>query len=164
MEILENKQIIAKIEMLAYQIYENNYKNKSIILLGINNNGYRFAELLKDKYDAITEQTINIGHIRVNAANPLESEIELDIDLKTLNKKTVIIVDDVANTGRTIFYGTKPIMEFLPKKIEAAVLVDRKHKLFPIKVDYVGLTLATTLKENITVDLTKKNKGSVSLN
>ena len=164
MEILDNKQIIAKIERLAYQIYENNYKNKSIILLGINNNGYRFAELLKDKYDAITEQTINIGHIRVNAANPLESEIELDIDLKTLNKKTVIIVDDVANTGRTIFYGTKPIMEFLPKKIEAAVLVDRKHKLFPIKVDYVGLTLATTLKENITVDLTKKNKGSVSLN
>jgi pyrimidine operon attenuation protein/uracil phosphoribosyltransferase len=164
MEILDNKQIIAKIERLAYQIYENNYKNKSIILLGINNNGYRFAELLKDKYDTITEQSINIGHIRINAANPLESEIELDIDLKTLNKKTVIIVDDVANTGRTIFYGTKPIMEFLPKKIEAAVLVDRKHKLFPIKVDYVGLTLATTLKENITVDLTKKNKGSVSLN
>ena len=151
MEILDNKQIIAKIERLAYQIYENNYKNKSIILLGINNNGYRFAKLLKDKYDAITEQAIKIGHIRINAANPLESEIELDIDLKTLNKKTVIIVDDVANTGRTIFYGTKPIMEFLPKKIEAAVLVDRKHKLFPIKVDYVGLTLATTLKENITV-------------
>ncbi len=161
MEILNNQQISEKADRIAYQILENNHKNKSVIFLGINNNGYRFAELLKAKYDNITEQESKIGHIRINAANPLESEIELDIELKTLNKKAVIIVDDVANTGRTIFYATKPLMDYLPKKIEAAVLVDRTHKLFPIKVDYVGLSLATTLKENIVVDLTKKNKGSV---
>jgi len=163
MKILDNKQISEKADRIAYQILENNYKNKSIIFLGINKNGYRFAELLKEKYDNITDNSSKIGHLEINAANPLESEILLDIDLKTLNKKAVIVVDDVANTGRTIFYATKPLMDYLPKKIEAAVLVDRTHKLFPIKVDYVGLSLATTLKENIVVDLTKKNKGSVSM-
>ena len=163
MKILDNQQISETADRLAYEILENNHDNKSIIFLGINNNGFRFAELLKEKYDAITDQDSKIGHIRVNAANPLESEIELDIDLKSLNKKTVIIADDVANTGRTIFYGTKPLMDYLPKKIEAAVLVDRKHKAFPIKVDYVGLSLATTLKENIVVDLSKKTKKSVTL-
>ena len=87
----------------------------------------------------------------------------IDIDLKELNKTSIIVVDDVANTGRTIFYATKPLMTILPKKIEAAVLVDRKHKLFPIKVDYVGISLATTLKENIRVDLSRKTQKSVHL-
>ena len=74
-------------------------------------------------------------------------------------------MDDVANTGRTVFYATKPIMAFLPKQIEVAVLVDRKHKTFPIKVDYVGLSLATTLKENIIVDIQmlKNNGGTYGL-
>ncbi len=65
----------------------------------------------------------------------------------------VILVDDVANTGRTIFYAFTPILRSLPKKIEVAVLVDRKHKMFPIQVNYFGMSLATTLKENIEVTL-----------
>jgi len=163
MKLLDHKQIVEKSERLAYQILENNYEFNEIIFLGINENGLRFAKILQEAVNSISEDKARLGSININAAHPLKSEIVLDIDLKTLNKKVVIIVDDVANTGRTIFYGTKPIMDFLPKKIEAAVLVDRKHKMFPIKVDYVGLSLATTLKENIKVDLTKKNKGAVFL-
>jgi len=163
MKLLDHKQIVEKSERLAYQILENNYEFSEIIFLGINENGLRFAKILQEAVNSISEGKARLGSININAAHPLKSEIVLDIDLKTLNKKVVIIVDDVANTGRTIFYGTKPIMDFLPKKIEAAVLVDRKHKMFPIKVDYVGLSLATTLKENIKVDLTKKNKGAVFL-
>ncbi|MEL6989936.1 MAG: phosphoribosyltransferase family protein, partial [Bacteroidota bacterium] len=72
-------------------------------------------------------------------------------------------VDDVANTGRTIFYAFKPLFEILPKKIEVAVLVDRKHKSFPIKVDYVGLSLATTIQENIDVQILNTEDKAVYL-
>ncbi len=163
MQILDHKQVSQKIERLAYQIYENHHTTKNLVFLGINSNGYRFAKLLQEAYNGIAENQAIIGSIKVNAANPLDADIEIDVDLKSLNKKSVIIVDDVANTGRTIFYGTKPIMDFLPKNIQAAVLVDRKHKMFPIQVDYVGLSLATTLKENIKVDLTKKSTFAVHL-
>lgn len=163
MKVLDSKQISQKVDRLAYQILENNYDAKTIVFLGINKNGLKFAKMLQETYDDISENESILGSVKINAKNPIESEIEMDIDLKSLNKKVVIIVDDVANTGRTIFYGTKPIMEFLPKKIEAAVLVDRKHKQFPILVDYVGLSLATTLKENIKVDLSKKSTRAVYL-
>ncbi len=163
MEILNHIQVGQKIDRLAYQILENNFQSQQIVFAGINNNGLTFAKKLKDVYDSISDKASIIGNIRLNPAAPLESGIEIDIDLKTLNDKCVIIVDDVANTGRTIFYATKPLMEYLPKKIEAAVLVDRKHKMFPIQVDYVGLSLATTLKENIKVKLSSTQKMSVAL-
>jgi pyrimidine operon attenuation protein/uracil phosphoribosyltransferase len=73
------------------------------------------------------------------------------------------VVDDVANTGRTVFYACKPILETLPKKLETVVLVDRMHKSFPIKVDYVGISLATTLMENIDVRISDKEEMSVYL-
>ena len=163
MKVLNNKQIEQKLERLAYQILENNLQEKQVIFLGINNNGYRFAKHLQSAYNEIAEGKSILGRIKLNAANPLEEEIEIDIELKSLNNTSIIVVDDVANTGRTIFYATKPLMNYLPKKIEAAVLVDRKHKLFPIKVDYVGLSLATTLKENINVDISRKTQKSVIL-
>ena len=104
-----------------------------------------------------------MGNIQLNPAKPASEDVNVDIELKSLKKKCVIIVDDVANTGRTIFYAIKPLLNIVPKKVEAAVLVDRKHKSFPILVDYVGLSLATTLKENIKVDLARKSTKSVYL-
>ena len=163
MKILGNRQIEQIIDRLAYQILENNHDEKQVIFLGINNNGFRFAQFLSDKYDTISDQGTIIGRITLDAAKPISDDILIKSDIKSFNKKTIIIVDDVANTGRTIFYGTRPLMEFLPKKVEVAVLVDRKHKTFPIKVDYVGLSLATTLKENIRVDLGRKTQKSVHL-
>ena len=81
-----------------------------------------------------------------------------------LKSKVLIIVDDVANTGRTIFYAFQPLLALLPSKLQVAVLVDRKHKSFPIEVDYVGLSLATTMKENIVVKLTGDEGMEVHLN
>ena len=88
---------------------------------------------------------------------------QIDIDESLFKNKVVIIVDDVANTGRTIFFAFKPFLDILTKKVEVAVLVDRKHKSFPIKVDYVGLSLATTLKENIKVQLGVAKEREVRL-
>ncbi|MBK9734182.1 MAG: hypothetical protein IPO92_04140 [Saprospiraceae bacterium] len=104
-----------------------------------------------------------LSKITLNPARPLDFPIETDLSPDILHNKTIIIIDDVANTGRTLFYAFKVYMAILVKKIEVAVLVDRKHKMFPIKVDYVGLTLATTIQENIKADLITLDKLNVSL-
>lgn len=156
MKILDHKQIDQKIKRLSYEIYENNSEVKSIVFLGINNNGLAFAQLLADSFVKVSSQEVLIGSLRLNPASPTTSEVELEVDIKNLRNKTIIVVDDVANTGRTLYYALKPLMNHLPKKIEVAVLVDRMHKTFPINVRYVGLSLATTLKENIKVDVRKK--------
>lgn len=163
MKILNNKQIDQKIVRLSYQILENNISVKNLVFAGINSNGYMFAKLLKEAYDKISDNGSILGTITLDPAAPLKSNIELDIEITNLNGKHVIIVDDVANTGRTIFYAMKPIMEYVPKRLEAAVLVDRTHKTFPVMVDYVGISLATTLKENIKVDIKKEGKKAAFL-
>ncbi len=163
MKILENSKIEQKIRRLAIEIIEHNYGEKSLILAGINNNGTHFAKLLAKELKKLTESEIKLATLSLNPANPLDSDISINIDEKNLKNKVVIIVDDVANTGRTIFYAMQPLLKTLPKKVEVAVLVDRKHKKFPIGVDYVGLSLATTLKENIQVDIKKAKQKSVIL-
>jgi len=163
MEILNERQIKQKVRRLAIQILENNYKEKEIILAGINNNGMHFADMLVNELLERTEVKITLTRIHLNPAKPLSEEILLEMPLKEVKNKVIILVDDVANTGRTIFYATKPLMEVLPKKVEVAVLVDRKHKSFPIRVDYVGLSLATTLKEHIDVQIWEVEKLTVHL-
>ena len=91
-------------------------------------------------------------------------EIEIELPLESLNGKNIIVIDDVANTGRTLFYAVKPLMTILPNKIETAVLVDRKHKSFPIEVNYYGISLATTFQENIKVKLVDEGNFEVNLN
>ena len=151
MQILNEKQIRQKIKRLAIEILENNYSEKEIILAGINNTGLTFAEALVNELLNLRDMPITLTRLQINPAKPLKDDILLEMPLKDVKKKVIILVDDVANTGRTLFYATKPFMEILPKKIEVAVLVDRKHKSFPIRVDYVGMSLATTVKENIQV-------------
>ena len=163
MKILENSKIEQKIRRLAIEIIEQNYGEKSLILAGINNNGTHFAKLLAKELKKLAAAEIKLAKLSLNPANPLESEILIDLEAKDLKNKVIIIVDDVANTGRTIFYAMQPLLKTLPKKVEVAVLVDRRHKQFPIGVDYVGLSLATTLKENIQVDIKKAKEKAVYL-
>lgn len=156
MKILNESQIRQKIKRLAIQILENNTDSKEIILAGINNKGFGFAEYLKTEITGFSNIPVILTRIKLNPADPLSREISIDLTPSQLEKKTIIVVDDVANTGRTIFYAMKPILETLPKKLEVAVLVNRMHKSFPIHVDYVGLTLSTTMEENIEVELDGK--------
>ncbi|MBK7870417.1 MAG: phosphoribosyltransferase [Saprospiraceae bacterium] len=164
MKILNQRQIQQKIKRLAIEILENNYEESEIILVGINNRGYSFAQMLRAELNMISKIPIILTRLRLNPAAPLAGPIELELSVEELKEKTIIIVDDVANTGRTIFYAFKPIMQILPKKVEVAVLVDRKHKSFPIQVDYVGLSLATTLKEDIDVQILDVEEQAVFLN
>ena len=163
MKILDGSQIKQKIKRLAIEILENNFEEKTIVLIGINNNGTGFARLLEKELKKITEITIQLETIRLNPAAPLSIPIELNIPVESLKNKTIIVVDDVANTGRTIFYACKPILDILPKKLEVAVLVDRRHKTFPIYPKYVGFSLATTLKEDIELQIMNKEEWGVYL-
>jgi pyrimidine operon attenuation protein/uracil phosphoribosyltransferase len=153
MQILTQEQIRQKIKRLAIEILERNCEEPEIILAGINNNGMKFAELLLAELQPIAAIPLHLTRIRLNPADPLAQEVQVEMPLEQIDGKAVILIDDVANTGRTIFFAIKPLLAILPKKIEVAVLVDRTHKSFPVKVDYIGLSLATTLMDNIEVQL-----------
>lgn len=164
MKILNARQIEQKTKRLAIEILEQNYDAPEIILLGINNNGMEFAEMLLRQLVEWTDKPITLSRLRLNPAAPLDDEVRLEMPIEDLRDKVVIIVDDVANTGRTIFYACKPLLATLPRRVEVAVLIDRTHKSFPVKVDYYGLSLATTLKENIDVQIREVEERAVFLN
>lgn len=155
MKILDNRQIRQKIKRLAIEILEHHFGEPELILAGLNNNGAQFAQLLLDELLPLTpaEMKITMTRIRLNPANPLEYPPSIELPMERLRNKPIIIVDDVANTGRTIFYAVQPLLPVLPKQVEVAVLVDRKHKFFPVKADYVGLSLYTTMKDDIEVQM-----------
>lgn len=164
MLLLDHDKINRKIKRIAIQILEQNYQESELILAGINNNGTAFAQLLYNELSQITDKEITLTRIRLNPADPVAKDIALELTPGYFKEKAVIIVDDVANTGRTILYAIKPLLSVIPKKIEIAVLVDRKHKSYPVQVDYVGLSLATTLQEDIEVNLSNNENYEVHLN
>jgi len=163
MQILDQPQIKRKIKRLALQVAENNLDAGTLYIGGINNNGKRFAAMLSEQINDLTSLQVIHFDIKLNPANPVDQAVQFSIEPHVLNDKNILIVDDVANTGRTLFYAFKPLMHIVPNQIEAAVLVDRKHKSFPVKVDYVGLSLSTTLHEVIDVRL-HEEKLSAHLN
>lgn len=163
MKILNDRQIKQKIKRLAIEIYERNYKETSVVLAGINNKGMEMAKMIQKQLHENTKIVADIIQIKLNPAAPIRDKITMDpLDIKIQNK-VVIITDDVANTGRTIFFAFKPLLEKLPKKVEVAVMVERTHKRFPVSVDYVGLSLATTLQDNINVEIANKDDMAVFL-
>ena len=163
MKILTEAQIEQKIRRLCIEILERNYEADALILAGINQNGLEFARLLSEEITRRTNKNITLTRIRLNPAAPVGNPIFIEMPIEDLHKQRIIVVDDVANTGGTIFYALQPLLAALPEKVEVAVLVDRKHKAFPIQSDYVGLSLATTLREHIDVQLMNVAEKAVFL-
>lgn len=160
--ILNSRQIEQKINRIAYEIYENNPVEKEIIIAGISDNGYLFAKRISDVVTKISPIKTTLIEIKINKENPLAKEIKISLSDKELKNKVIILVDDVLNSGKTLIFGAKPFLISPVKRLTTVVLVDRGHNRFPIKADFVGLSLSTTLQEHITVDL-KKGKESVYL-
>ena len=160
--ILNGKQIEQKINRIAYEIYENNHSEKEIIIAGISDNGYIFAKRLASVVEKISSIKIKLIEIQIDKENPLAKEIKISLSDKELKNKVIILADDVLNSGKTLIFGAKPFLIAPVKRLTTVVLVDRGHNRYPIKADFVGLSLSTTLQEHITVDL-KKGKESVYL-
>ncbi|OFY97568.1 MAG: phosphoribosyltransferase [Bacteroidetes bacterium RIFCSPLOWO2_12_FULL_31_6] len=160
--ILNSKQIEQKINRIAYEIYENNHSEKEIIIAGISDNGYVFAKRISEVVQKISPIKTKLIEIKINKENPLASDIKISLSDKELKNKVIILADDVLNSGKTLIFGAKPFLMSPVKRLTTVVLVDRGHNRYPIKADFVGLSLSTTLQEHITVDL-KKGKESVYL-
>lgn len=151
-EVLGHRQIIDRINRVAWQIYENHSDETEIILAGIADHGYKLAELLAGKLRSISPLKIILLKVRVNKRDPLASpaKIEDNIDLE---HKCVIVVDDVLNTGSTLIYGIRYFLDYKVKQIKTVVLVDRSHKSFPVKADFKGLSLSTNMMEHVQVQI-----------
>jgi pyrimidine operon attenuation protein / uracil phosphoribosyltransferase len=154
--VLNDEQIRKKISRMAYEIYENNFGEKNLVLAGIEGQGHVLAELLQKELTQISALNCTVVKIQISKESPETSEVLLDVPLKELAKKNIVLVDDVLNTGRILTYGMKPFLSVIVKKIEVAVLVNRSHALFPVLPKYTGYELSTTLDDHIEVILKKK--------
>ncbi len=155
--ILNHQQIMQKVNRIAYQIYEDHYDDKEIIIAGIANNGFTFAQMLQKKLESISSIQIKMIELHIDKKKPIGNEPEIGISEKDLKNKSVILVDDVLNSGRTMMYGLQCFLKAPLKRLATVVLVNRSHKRFPVNANYVGVSLATTLKEHIKVDFEKAN-------
>lgn len=155
--ILTHTQIEQKINRLAFQLIENTFELDTIYIGGITGNGIILAEKLKRIIERNSEQKIILFEVILDKENPLSKPIELTIDANELEGKTVILVDDVLNSGKTMQYGLMKILEQPVHKIYTVVLVDRKHRRYPIKANFFGLRLTTILKDHVEVSLADEN-------
>ena len=148
-----SKEIAAKkLRRMALEVVENNYDEQQLVLIGIKDNGLVIANKIAAYIKEIFKGTVGVIELSLDKKHPATIELSSKIDF---NGKTVLLIDDVANSGKTALYALKPLLEQYPKKIQTLALVSRTHKAFPIAVDYVGLSLSTTLEEHIYVEVVK---------
>ncbi len=152
-KILSERQVKDKITRIAYEIYENNFQENELILVGIVGQGSTLAKLLHDELNAISDIKVHLAELSIDKNDHLSRPIEINCDPTLLSDKAIVLIDDVQNSGRTITHGISFLLKHHVKKIETAVLVDRSHKSFPILANYMGYEIATMIDEYISVQL-----------
>jgi len=147
-----NKEVAEqKLQRMALEIAEQiGDDNSELIIIGVRNSGKAIADKIGKLLKAEIKAPIKIISVILNTITP--KEVFLSDPSIDLNNKNIIVADDVVNSGKTLLYALRPLLYFQPKRIQTLVLVERMHKLYPIKSDYIGLTIATTLQENIVVE------------
>ena len=161
--ILNSRQIEQKINRISYEIYENNYSEKEIVLAGIAPNGYELAQRIGEVLESISPIKIRLVKLAVDKEAPYDKKVKASAAIKNTEDKVIIVVDDVLNSGKTLMYGVKHFLPSALKRISTAVLVDRDHTRYPIKADFAGISLSTTLKEHVSVELGPRGKEAVYL-
>jgi pyrimidine operon attenuation protein/uracil phosphoribosyltransferase len=162
-KILDSKQIDQKLNRMAYQVYETNFREKELFIFGIDGNGYKVAERIARILESITSIKIHIGKIKLDKQMPWLSNPTMDFTEKDFENKSILLIDDVLNSGKALMYAVKLFLNKPVKKLNTLILVDRSHTRFPVKADFVGLSLSTTLQERIDTDFSKKGKEAVYL-
>ncbi|MCB9263296.1 MAG: phosphoribosyltransferase [Flavobacteriales bacterium] len=160
--ILTHSEIEIKINRMAWQILEKNYNATQIIIIGIEQKGVIIGQLLSKELQKISKLSIVSGTIKLSKDSPSIDKIKLTCPADIENN-AVILVDDVLNSGKTLMYGTLPILAQNPSTLQTAVLANRDHTNFPVKADFVGISLATTLQEHISFEQNKKGDMAVYL-
>jgi pyrimidine operon attenuation protein/uracil phosphoribosyltransferase len=158
-KILDKRQIEDKIKRISYEIYEENFDNESIIICGIEKNGSTIAKEVIKELESICNIKIEFISVALNKKKPLNT-VEIKSKKNIIKNKSIILIDDVSNTGRTLIYVINELTKFEPKKINTAILVNRDHSLFPIKINFVGLSLSTSINNHIEVILDKNEMAA----
>ncbi len=149
--ILHYELIEKKLKRMAYEIAEQNAGENNLILAGVKDNGVVIAKRLQQLLNGVFPGIVDVITIEVDDKR-FPGKITLDGDY-SFGGKSVIVVDDVANSGKTMLYVLQPFLKDQPRKIQTLALVDRTHKTFPVHTDYVGFAIATTLQEHIFVEV-----------
>ncbi|MBE0393378.1 pyrimidine operon attenuation protein/uracil phosphoribosyltransferase [Flavobacterium sp. 7E] len=156
--ILTNQEIEHKITRIAYQIYETFVNEKEVVLAGITSNGYIFAEKIAVELNKISPLEVLLCEVYINKQNP-EQAITTSLDKELYTNKGLILIDDVLNSGTTLIYTVRHFLDVPLKKFKTAVLVDRNHKKYPVKADFKGISLSTSLLEHVQVVFDENNES-----
>ena len=148
--ILDELTAAKKLRRMAYEIIENNTDEQQLVLAGIRNSGTVMAKNIQVLLAEISNITTELFTITLDKHNPQEVVLSKG---GNFDDRVIIVIDDVAMSGKTLLYAMKPFLAFHPKKIQTLVLVERSHKAFPVKPDYVGLSISTPLQEHIYVEI-----------
>ena len=159
-KILKHQEIEHKIKRIAFQIYETFVDENEIVIAGIIGNGYVFAEKLAQNLETISKIKVILCEVIIDKTNP-NSKITTSIEASKYENKGLVLVDDVLNSGTTLIYAIKHFLDVPLQKFKTAVLVDRNHKKYPVKVDFKGISLSTSLNEHINVVFSDGNNEAL---
>lgn len=149
--VLHTAQLEQKIVRIAHEIMEHSFEEVKLVIVGIAGNGLVLANRIAEVIRLNSTQELEVVQLQLDKDNPLGSPINLGMQLQELDGQTVVLVDDVINSGRTMQYALMKILERPVKSVKTVALVDRLHRRFPIRADFVGVTLSTTLKDRVEV-------------
>ncbi|MGS2740122.1 phosphoribosyltransferase family protein [Sinomicrobium sp. M5D2P17] len=150
-KILGHEEIEHKIRRIAYQIYETFVDEDEIVVAGIVSAGLIFAEKIAATLSEISDIKITLCEVTIDKVNPT-NPVKTSLSENTYRDKAVVLIDDVLNSGATLIYGVKHFLNVPLKKLKTAVLIDRNHKRYPIKADFKGISLSTSLQEHVSVE------------
>ena len=148
--ILSKEVTEKKLRRMALEVAERNSEEKELLLIGIKDNGVVIANTIKNYLKDVFKGEIKVIELSLDKRKPGKITLSENVDF---TDKSILLIDDVANSGKAMLYSLKPLLEAFPKKIETMALVERTHKIFPIKVDYIGFSISTTLDEHIYVEV-----------
>lgn len=153
--ILNHQQLQHTVKRIALQVYESFYQEKEIVLAGIDKSGYVFAEQLATYLQEISPIKVTLCRVQIDKTDVFKPIIT-SMSSKDYANKSVVLVDDVLNSGRVLMYAVKHFLEVPLKEFKTAVLINRNHKRYPVKADFKGLSLSTSLQEHVEVDFSKQ--------
>lgn len=150
LRILDHNEIFARLKRMAYEIYENNYQQSEMLVIGIDQRGGFIAEKLVSFLSELSPIKVTLIDAEVDRSESLPG-VSLSAELEDLTGKAILVVDDVLYSGFTMLSVVSILLQMEPSTIQTAVLIDRGHRKMPISADYVGLELSTTLHQHVSV-------------
>lgn len=161
--LLNAEQVELKIQRLSNEIAERYHAVKHLYLFGIEGQGYKLAERINKELKQYLNNEIILSCLSINKQNPIGS-VKINEKLTaSIENKDVLIIDDVLNSGKTLFYALQPFIQINLNSLRVLVLVNRNHQQFPVHPDFVGMTLSTTFQNHIEAVLNTKTTSQVFL-